>query len=98
MLSLIKGVMDVVGEALKANITSTAPIILPVSNLLQFMFYWKRIKAYMPDFHVAFHHFSIHVAGYRLSTSWSQSIRQGYGAIIDDVALVWKLVEHIRLV
>uniref|UniRef100_A0ACD6AKM1 Uncharacterized protein n=1 Tax=Avena sativa TaxID=4498 RepID=A0ACD6AKM1_AVESA len=68
---LSKDLMAIAGEALKANITATAPLVLPLSELLKFLLfslmkkvlYWKRRAPYIPNFRFAFEHFCIHVGG-----------------------------------
>ncbi|GAB2294584.1 3-ketoacyl-CoA synthase 20 [Dionaea muscipula] len=69
-VSLSKELMAVAGEALKENITSLGPLVLPVSEqLLFFMTLIARkvlkvkIKPYIPDFKLAFEHFCIHAGG-----------------------------------
>lgn len=56
------------GEALKANITTLGPLVLPVSEQLLFavnmvarkLLGKKAVKAYIPDFKLAFEHICIH--------------------------------------
>eukprot|EP00879_Flechtneria_rotunda_P007751 GHRR01008124.1.p1 GENE.GHRR01008124.1~~GHRR01008124.1.p1 ORF type:complete len:187 (+),score=52.24 GHRR01008124.1:1583-2143(+) len=61
----------IAGEALKANITTLGPLVLPISEQLLFavnmlarrLLGRKRIKPYVPDFSVAFQHICIHTGG-----------------------------------
>lgn len=63
-LSVSKDVVEVGGHALKANITTLGPLVLPVSE--QFHFFkslvWKKSsssKPYIPDYKLAFEHVCI---------------------------------------
>ncbi|KAJ7951369.1 3-ketoacyl-CoA synthase [Quillaja saponaria] len=69
-VSLARELMAVAGDALKTNITTLGPLVLPISE--QFMFFvtlvrrklWKtKVKPYIPDFKLAFEHFCIHAGG-----------------------------------
>ncbi|CAO2823966.1 unnamed protein product [Amaranthus hypochondriacus] len=70
-VSLSKDLMAVAGEALKANITTLGPLVLPMSEQLLFFLTLvarkvlkiKHIKPYIPDFKLAFDHFCIHAGG-----------------------------------
>jgi 3-ketoacyl-CoA synthase len=70
-VKLSKELMSVAGEALKANITTLGPMVLPWSEQLLFaanmvgrkLLGKKRVKPYVPDFSVAFDHFCIHTGG-----------------------------------
>ncbi|CAL1411232.1 unnamed protein product [Linum trigynum] len=70
-VSLSKDLMAVAGEALKTNITTLGPLVLPMSEQLLFfatlvarkVFQVKKIKPYIPDFKLAFEHFCIHAGG-----------------------------------
>ncbi|XP_020276971.1 3-ketoacyl-CoA synthase 11-like isoform X2 [Asparagus officinalis] len=70
-VSLSKDLMTVAGDALKANITTLGPRVLPISEQLRFLLslierkLLKRrgSKPYVPDFKKAFEHFCIHAGG-----------------------------------
>ncbi|CAN0887143.1 3-ketoacyl-CoA synthase 2 [Linum grandiflorum] len=70
-VSLSKDLMAVAGEALKANITTMGPLVLPMSEQLLFfatlvarkVLGMKKLKPYIPDFKLAFEHFCIHAGG-----------------------------------
>ncbi|XP_076900389.1 3-ketoacyl-CoA synthase 20-like [Bidens hawaiensis] len=69
-VSLSKDLMVVAGEALKTNITTLGPLVLPMSEQLFFFatlvarkVFQTKIKPYIPDFKLAFEHFCIHAGG-----------------------------------
>ncbi|XP_020105549.1 3-ketoacyl-CoA synthase 4 [Ananas comosus] len=69
-VSLSKDLMAIAGGALKANITTLGPLVLPVSEQLLFFatlvakkLFNAKIKPYIPDFKLAFDHFCIHAGG-----------------------------------
>lgn len=69
-VSLSKELMAVAGNALKTNITTLGPLVLPVSEQLLFFatlvgrkFLKMKVKPYIPDFKLAFEHFCIHAGG-----------------------------------
>ncbi|KAL6315005.1 hypothetical protein AAG906_030837 [Vitis piasezkii] len=69
-VSLSKDLMLIAGEALKSNITTIGPLVLPASEQLLFLFtlIGQKIlklkwKPYTPDFKQAFEHFCIHAGG-----------------------------------
>ncbi|KAJ6797401.1 putative 3-ketoacyl-CoA synthase 11 [Iris pallida] len=69
-VALSKDLMAIAGEALKANITTLGPLVLPVSEQLLFLLSLVRrklsktkCKPYIPDFKLAFEHFCIHAGG-----------------------------------
>ncbi|KAI5669480.1 hypothetical protein M9H77_19333 [Catharanthus roseus] len=70
-ISLSKDLMAVAGDALKTNITTLGPLVLPMSEQLLFfatlvgrkLLKMKKIKPYIPDFKLAFEHFCIHAGG-----------------------------------
>ncbi|KAF6149355.1 hypothetical protein GIB67_016893 [Kingdonia uniflora] len=60
-LSLSKDLFEVGGHALKANITTLGPLVLPFSEQLLFFktLLSKKAKPYIPDYKLAFEHFCI---------------------------------------
>ncbi|KAM3306863.1 3-ketoacyl-CoA synthase 17 [Capsicum baccatum] len=69
-VALSKDLMAVAGEALKTNITTLGPLVLPMSEQLLFFvtlvarkIFKMKIKPYIPDFKLAFEHFCIHAGG-----------------------------------
>ncbi|XP_066383814.1 3-ketoacyl-CoA synthase 6-like [Miscanthus floridulus] len=69
-ISLSKELMAIAGDALKSNITTMGPLVLPMSEQLLFFFRLvgrklinKTWKPYIPDFKLAFEHFCIHAGG-----------------------------------
>ncbi|KAL6610739.1 hypothetical protein ACP70R_040708 [Stipagrostis hirtigluma subsp. patula] len=69
-VSLSKDLMAVAGEALKTNITTLGPLVLPMSEQLLFFatlaarkVLKRKVKPYIPDFKLAFEHFCIHAGG-----------------------------------
>ncbi|KAL6986900.1 Protein Nef, partial [Sarracenia purpurea var. burkii] len=69
-VSLSKNLMEIAGQALKANITTLGPLVLPISEQILFFvklvgrrFLSQEIKPYIPDFKLAFEHFCIHAGG-----------------------------------
>ncbi|KAF6148383.1 hypothetical protein GIB67_025602 [Kingdonia uniflora] len=69
-VSISKNLMIVAGEALKTNITTLGPLVLPMSEQLLFLaslisrrILKTNIKLYIPDFKLAFEHFCIHAGG-----------------------------------
>ncbi|KAH7845643.1 hypothetical protein Vadar_004311 [Vaccinium darrowii] len=69
-VSLSKDLMAIAGGALKTNITTLGPLVLPISEQLLFFatlmvkkLFNKSVKTYIPDFKLAFDHFCIHAGG-----------------------------------
>ncbi|CAE5963436.1 unnamed protein product [Arabidopsis arenosa] len=69
-INLSKDLMAIAGEALKANITTIGPLVLPASEQLLFLtsligrkIFNPKWKPYIPDFKLAFEHFCIHAGG-----------------------------------
>ncbi|KAI3441295.1 3-ketoacyl-CoA synthase [Psidium guajava] len=69
-VSLSKELMAIAGGALKTNITTLGPLVLPISEQLLFFatlvakkFFNAKVKPYIPDFKLAFDHFCIHAGG-----------------------------------
>ncbi|KHN20977.1 3-ketoacyl-CoA synthase 4 [Glycine soja] len=69
-VSLSKDLMAIAGGALKTNITTLGPLVLPISEQLLFFvtllmkkLFKADVKPYIPDFKLAFDHFCIHAGG-----------------------------------
>ncbi|CAK9176370.1 unnamed protein product [Ilex paraguariensis] len=69
-VSLSKDLMAIAGGALKTNITTLGPLVLPISEQLLFFatllvkkLFNENVKPYIPDFKLAFDHFCIHAGG-----------------------------------
>ncbi|RZC72975.1 hypothetical protein C5167_048456 [Papaver somniferum] len=70
-VSLSKNLTSIAGEALKINITTLGPLVLPIKEQLHFfitmvvkkLFRKSKMKMYIPDFKLAFDHFCIHAGG-----------------------------------
>ncbi|CAL9067609.1 3-ketoacyl-CoA synthase 6-like [Musa acuminata AAA Group] len=69
-ISLSKDLMAIAGEALKSNITTIGPLVLPMSEQLLFFLTLvvrklinPKRKPYIPDFKKAFEHLCIHAGG-----------------------------------
>lgn len=69
-VALSKDLMAIAGGALKTNITTLGPLVLPISEQLLFFatLILKKLlnanmKPYIPDFKLAFDHFCIHAGG-----------------------------------
>ncbi|CAM6129844.1 unnamed protein product [Calypogeia fissa] len=69
-VSLSKDLMAIAGDALKTNITTLGPLVLPLSEQLLFFatlvarkVFNLKLKPYIPDFKLAFEHFCIHAGG-----------------------------------
>ena len=67
---LSKELMRIAGHALKANITTLGPLVLPLSEQLLFFanlvarkILRLKFRSYIPDFKLAFEHFCIHTGG-----------------------------------
>ena len=70
-LSISRDLMAVAGHALKANITTLGPLVLPLSEQLLFLsslfcrkvLKMRDVRPYIPNFKLAFDHFCIHAGG-----------------------------------
>ncbi|XP_073139598.1 3-ketoacyl-CoA synthase 11-like [Henckelia pumila] len=70
-ITLSKDLMSIAGEALKANITTLGPLVLPFSEQLLFVatlvarkvLKIKGVSPYVPNFKLAFEHFCVHAGG-----------------------------------
>ncbi|KAL2490218.1 3-ketoacyl-CoA synthase 1 [Abeliophyllum distichum] len=69
-VTLARELMAVAGDALKTNITTLGPLVLPLSEQLIFLVtlmkkkvFRAKVRPYIPDFKLAFEHFCIHAGG-----------------------------------
>lgn len=69
-VSLSRDLMAVAGDALKTNITTLGPLVLPWIEQFRFFvtlvrrkMFKAKVKPYIPDFKLAFEHFCIHSGG-----------------------------------
>ncbi|RZC64576.1 hypothetical protein C5167_008265 [Papaver somniferum] len=69
-VSLSRDVMATAGDALKINITTLGPLVLPISEQLFFLttlvikkLFNPKVNPCIPDFKLAFEHFCIHAGG-----------------------------------
>jgi 3-ketoacyl-CoA synthase len=70
-VSLARELMSVAGDALKTNITTLGPLVLPLAEQLKFLkslvmrrvFRVKGVRPYIPDFRRAFENFCVHAGG-----------------------------------
>lgn len=84
---LSKELMAVAGEALKVNVTTLGPLVLPVSEQALFVFnvilrklFKAKLKPYIPNFKTAFDHICIHTGGRAVIDEIEKQLRLG-----DDV-------------
>ncbi|CAM6024841.1 unnamed protein product [Sphagnum balticum] len=69
-VALSKDLLAIAGDSLKTNITTLGPLVLPLSeqilffaNLVMGKLFNMKLKAYIPNFKLAFDHFCIHAGG-----------------------------------
>ncbi|CAM0904743.1 unnamed protein product [Alopecurus aequalis] len=70
-VSLARELMAVAGDALKTNITTLGPLVLPLTEQLKFLrslvlhrvLRVRGVRPYIPDFRRAFEHFCVHAGG-----------------------------------
>ncbi|KAJ4950801.1 hypothetical protein NE237_027633 [Protea cynaroides] len=81
-VSLARELMSVAGDALKTNITTLGPLVLPLSEQLKFFLTLLRrkvmkskVKPYIPDFKLAFEHFCIHAGGRAVLDELEKNLR-----------------------
>ena len=81
-VSLSKDLISIAGKALKTNITTLGPLVLPVSEQLLFFatlvakkLFSPKIRPYIPDFKLAFEHFCIHAGGRAVIDELERSLR-----------------------
>lgn len=81
-ISLSKDLMSIAGEALKSNITTIGPLVLPASEQILFLLsligrkiFNPKWKPYIPDFKQAFDHFCIHAGGRAVIDELQRNLR-----------------------
>ncbi|XP_043716543.1 3-ketoacyl-CoA synthase 1 [Telopea speciosissima] len=81
-VSLARELMAVAGDALKTNITTLGPLVLPLSEQFRFFVTLVRrkvmkakVKPYIPDFKLAFEHFCIHAGGRAVLDELQKNLR-----------------------
>ncbi|XP_058193978.1 3-ketoacyl-CoA synthase 6-like isoform X2 [Rhododendron vialii] len=81
-ISLSKDLMSIAGEALKSNITTIGPLVLPSSEQILFLLslicrkiFNPKWKPYIPDFKQAFEHFCIHAGGRAVIDELQRNLR-----------------------
>ncbi|KAF1865603.1 hypothetical protein Lal_00004979 [Lupinus albus] len=69
-VSLSKDLVEVAGDALKTNITTLGPLVLPMTEQMHFFailigrkLFKMKLNPYIPDFNLVFDHFCIHAGG-----------------------------------
>lgn len=81
-VTLSKDLMSVAGDALKTNITTLGPLVLPMTEQIQFLVslmarkvFNMNNKPYIPDFKTAFEHFCIHAGGRAVLDEIEQNLK-----------------------
>eukprot|EP01006_Ploeotia_vitrea_P045854 TRINITY_DN66973_c6_g3_i1.p1 TRINITY_DN66973_c6_g3~~TRINITY_DN66973_c6_g3_i1.p1 ORF type:complete len:953 (+),score=542.04 TRINITY_DN66973_c6_g3_i1:83-2860(+) len=80
---LSKGLMRVAGEALKRNITTLGPLVLPWSEQIKYFYYnmfqrkllKRKMKPYVPNFRAGIQHFCIHAGGRAVIEAIEEALR-----------------------
>ncbi|KAL5232514.1 hypothetical protein ABZP36_031290 [Zizania latifolia] len=86
-VSLARELMAVAGDALKTNITTLGPLVLPLSEQLKFLqslvlrrvVRARGVRPYIPNFRRAFEHFCVHAGGRAVLEEVQRSLSLGDG-------------------
>ncbi|CAL9752019.1 unnamed protein product, partial [Musa acuminata subsp. burmannicoides] len=80
-ITLSKELMAVAGNALKVNISTLGPLVLPIPEQLLFLAAMilrnvlkLKIRSYVPDFKLAVEHFCIHAGGHAVLDELEKSL------------------------
>lgn len=81
-LKISKDLVEVGGEALKANITTLGPLVLPLTEQFYFFqtlirrkLFGAKTKPYIPDYTIAFEHFCINAGSKMLLDELKRNLR-----------------------
>ncbi|XP_073039271.1 3-ketoacyl-CoA synthase 2-like [Primulina eburnea] len=82
-ITISKDLMSIAGEALKSNITSLGPLVLPFSEKFLFIatlvarkvLKMKGVSPYVPNFKLAFEHFCIHAGGKAVLDAMEENLK-----------------------
>ncbi|XP_057963255.1 3-ketoacyl-CoA synthase 5-like [Malania oleifera] len=79
---LKRDLMGIASEALKTNITTVGPLVLPAAEKVKFVLWMVsqkvlklKLRPYVPDFKKAFEHFCIHPGGRAVIDEMQKSLR-----------------------
>lgn len=97
-VKLSKELMAIAGEALKANITTLGPMVLPISEQLLFaanlvarkLLGKKRVPNYIPDFKLAFEHVCIHTGGRGVIDEIEKQLQLNVGMVEPSRATLYR--------
>ncbi|KAF6997241.1 hypothetical protein CFC21_013486 [Triticum aestivum] len=83
-VSLSKDLMSVAGDALRSNITTLGPLVLPLREQLRFLgavvlkrVFGTTVMSCLPDFTLALEHFCIHAGGRGVLDELQKSLKLG---------------------
>ncbi|KAK9841805.1 hypothetical protein WJX81_004266 [Elliptochloris bilobata] len=96
-VKLAKDLMAVAGKALKANIITLGPLVLPLSEQLRFAANavarrcpGMKLAPYVPDFSRAFEHFCLHTGGRGVLDAMEQQLRLPARLMQPSRAALWR--------
>ena len=98
---LSKDLMAVAGAALKANITTLGPLVLPFTEQVHFLARCALRRAagalgrplpppYVPDFSTAFDHFCVHTGGRAVLEEVGSALRLAPEAARPSISTLWR--------